>query len=132
MPWLLLLGGVVVVVLCGQRILHRHQLQSDGSTTSATVKWATMTGARSNQIQVSYRDAEGKSWTKDFAVFSSQYKAGQSVDVVYLPINPQIAMLGPREAGVTSAQEAVGGAVGGLAVFLSAVWLLAARLWRRP
>lgn len=132
LPGLLLLAGVVVVALCAQRLLHRQQLQSDGRTISGTVKWATTTGARSNQVQVSYLDATGKGWTKDFPVFSSQYRAGQSVDVVYLPANPQIAVLGPMEAGVTGTQEAVGGAVGGLAVLIGAGWLFVVRLSRRP
>ena len=132
LPWLLVATGAVTVVLCGQRLLHRHQLQSDGRATSAIVKWATTTGARSNQIQVVFRDASGKDWTKDFAVFSSQYEAGQSVDVVYLPVNPQVAILGPREAGVTTKQEAVGAAAGSLALLTGVAWLLSARLRRRP
>lgn len=126
LPWVLLGAGVVIVVLCGQRLLDRHRLQSDGKVTSAVVRWATTTGARSNQIQVAFSDGNGKIWTKDFVVFSKQYRSGQAVDVVYLPANPRIAILGPEEVGVTTTQEAVGGALGGLAVFVSAGWLLAA------
>ena len=62
----------------------------------------------------------------DPCVFSTQYKAGQSVDIVYLPANPRIAILGPREAGVTSAQEGVGIAVGALFALIGAGWLFAA------
>ena len=131
LPWLLVAAGAVIVVLCAQRLLHRHQLQSDGRQTSALVMWATTTGARSNQIQVIFRDASGKEWTKDFAVFSSQYKAGQTVDVVYLPVNPQVAILGPVEAGVTTRQEAVGAATGSLSLLTGAGWLLSTRLRRR-
>ena len=125
LPWVLLAAGGISVVLCGQRLLDRHRLQSHGRVTSAVVQWATTTGARSNQIQVAFRDSSGKNWTKDFAVFSTQYRTGQPVEVVYLPADPQIAILGPGEAGVTSTQEAVGSAVGGVAVFISAGWLLA-------
>ena len=125
LPWLLLAAGAVVVVLCGHRIYDRHQLESDGRAASAIVTWATTTGAKSNQIRVVYRDAKGKDWTKDFEVFSSQYQAGQSVDIVYLPANPQIAILGPREAGATGTQEAVGIAVGALFAFIGAGWLFA-------
>ena len=125
LPWMLLAAGVIIIVLCGQRLLDRHRLQSDGRVTSAVVQWATTTGARSNQIQVAFRDSSGKNWKKDFAVFSTQYSTGQSVEVVYLPANPQIAILGPGEAGVTNTQEAVGSAVGGVAVFMGAGWLLA-------
>ena len=131
LPWMLLAAGVVTVVLCGQRLLDRHRLQSDGRVTPAVVKWATTTGARSNQIQVAFRDSTGRNWTKNFAVFSTQYSTGQSVEVVYLPANPQIAILGPMEAGVTSTQEAVGSAVGGVAVFIGAGWLLATLRGRR-
>ena len=130
-PWLLVAAGAVIVVLCAQRLLHRHQLQSDGRQTSALVMWATTTGARSNQIQVIFRDASGKEWTKDFVVFSSQYKAGQSVDVVYLPVNPRVAILGPAEAAVTTRQESVGAAAGSLALLMGAGWLLSTRLRRR-
>ena len=125
LAWILLAAGVVTVTLCGQRFLDRHRLQSDGRLTSAVVKWATTTGARSNQIQVAYRDASAKTWTRDFAVFSTQYRVGQSIDVAYLPANPQIAILGPREAGVRSTQEAVAGALGVAALFVGAGWLLA-------
>jgi Protein of unknown function (DUF3592) len=131
LPWLLVATGAVTVVLSGQRLLHRHQLQTDGRPTSAIVQWVTTTGARSNQIEVAFRDASGKEWTKDFAVFSSQYRAGQSVGVVYLPINPQVAILGLREAGVTTRQEAVGAAAGSLALLTGAGWLVSARLRRR-
>ena len=125
LPWMLLAVGVATVVLCGQRLLDRHRLQTDSRMTSAVVRWATTTGARSNQIQVAFRDTSGKNRTKDFAVFSAQYRTGQSVDVVYLPTKPQVAILGPREPGVTSTQEAVGTGVGGLALFIGAGWLLA-------
>ena len=108
LPWLLLAAGAVVVALCGQRVCDRHQLEIEGRAASAIVEWATTTGSRSNQIQVAYRDANGGDWTKVFEVFSTQYKAGQSVDIVYLPTNPQIAILGRREVGITSAQEGVG------------------------
>ena len=131
LPWLLVATGTVTAVLCGQRLFHRHQLQYDGRPASAIVKWATTTGTRSNQIRVVFRDDGGKDWTRDFAVLSSQYKAGQSVDVVYLPVNPQVAILGPREAGVTTRQEAVGAAAGSLAL-LAGAWLLSAPLRRRP
>ena len=123
LPWPLLAAGSVVIVLCAHRLLDRQQLQSNGRTTTAIVKWATRTGARSNQIQVAFRDATGKKWTKDFAVLSTQYRPGQSADLVYLPSNPQIAILGPTEAGVTSMQEVVGAAVGALVVLVSAGWL---------
>jgi hypothetical protein len=126
-PWLLLAAGSMMLVLCARRLLDRQELQIHGLTTAAIVEWATTTGARSNQLQVVFRDADGRSWAKVFAVYSSQYITGQSVDVVYLPRDPEIAMLGAKEAGVKSGQEALGAALGGLAVLISAAWLAALR-----
>jgi hypothetical protein len=129
LPWIVLATGVVVVYVSYHRIRDRSRLQADGVAASGVVKWASSIGSgTSNQsfrISVVYQDRAGREWTRYFTVFSSQYRPGQTVDVVYLPTSPEIAVLGRNEAGETHAHDRLAAVIGVLAVLAGVVmvWL---------
>jgi len=106
--------------------------------TSGVVQWASATGGGSSnnyRIRVLYHDTAGQPWSKYFTVFSSQYKAGQLVEVMYLPGHPATVLLGKSEAGVTRAHELIASAIGIMALLVgglpAAVMRLTARDQRR-
>jgi hypothetical protein len=129
LPWLVLATGLVVVYVSYHRIRDRSRLETDGVEASGVVKWASSTGmGRSNQsfrISVAYQDRAGREWTRYFTVFSSQYRAGQVVDVLYLPTSPEIAVLRSNDAGETHAHDRLAAVSGVLAVLAGGVmvWL---------
>jgi hypothetical protein len=129
LPWIVLATGLVVVYVSYHRIRDRSRLEAEGVAASGVVKWASSTGmGRSNQsfrISVAYRDRAGREWSRYFTVFSSQYRAGREVDVLYLPTSPEIAVLSRNEAGETHAHDRLAAVIGVLAVLAGVVmvWL---------
>jgi hypothetical protein len=116
LPAIILAVGLIALYVGYSRMSERSLLEKEGMMTSGVVEWAGG-GARSYySIRVRYRDGSGREWTRYFAVFSSQYRAGQSVEVVYLRTNPEVVMLGSHEAGETHGQEVVASVLGGIAV----------------
>ena len=86
----------MVCYLSFQRIRDRSRLEAEGVMTSGVVQWASATGGGSSnnyRIRVLYHDTAGQPWSKYFTVFSSQYKAGQLVEVMYLPGHPATVLL---------------------------------------
>lgn len=125
LPWIVLVTGLVVGYVSYHRIRDRSRLEAEGVAASGVVKWATSLGSgTSNQsfrINVVYQDRVGREWTRFFTVFSSQYREGQVVDILYLPTSPEIAVLGRNEAGETHAHDTVAAIIGALAVLAGVV-----------
>ena len=125
LPWIFLVSGILFLYIGYRRTQDRSRLETVGVRGTGTVQWATATGRTSNRIRVDYRDANGNSWTKDFTVFSSQYSPGESVRVLYLPSDPQVAMLGSEEAGETRRQDVITLGAGALFSLVGLVWVWA-------
>jgi hypothetical protein len=126
LPWIILATGLVVVCVSCHRILDRSRLEAEGVAASGVVKWASTIGSgTSKRISVVYQDRAGHEWTRYFTVFSSQYRAGQVVDVVYLPTSPEIAVLRRNEAGETHTHDKLAAVSGAVAVLAGVVmiWL---------
>jgi hypothetical protein len=129
LPWIILATGLTAAYLSYQRIYDRYRFDADGIATSGVVVWASTIGTgTSNQsfrIRVVYRDTAEREWTRYFTVFSSQYREGQAVDVVYLPTNPEIAALGSKEAGETHGQDVLAAVISAIAILVGGimVWL---------
>ncbi len=124
LPPIILVAGLVTSYLSYQRIHDRSLLESEGVLATGVVKWASSTGGQSNQtyrISVAYPDGSGREWRRYFTVFSSQYKPGQSVEVVYLPANPEVALLGRHEAAETHTQDLIAAVVGVIATIVGGI-----------
>ena len=78
-----------------------------------------------------FEDIGKHPWHKNFEVTCSQYHAGQTVEVVYLPAQPATAMLSRREAGIPPRQDAIGAVIGGCLAIFGAVFALRF-FFRRP
>ena len=134
LPWIILASGLIASVPSCQRIHDRYRLETDGIAVSGVVVWSsnigTGTSNQSFRIKVAYRDAAAREWTRFFTVFSSQYRTGETVDLVYLPTDPEIAMLGGKEAGETHGQDLLAAGISALAVLAGGilVWLRRKRL----
>jgi hypothetical protein len=127
LPVIILAAGLIASYVCYQRLHNRYMLETEGIAASGVVKWASGTGGRSGnsyRISVGYPDRSGHEWLQYFTVFSGQYRAGQAVEVIYLPANPETALLGKREAGETRSQDLFGLVAGIIAVLIGAVMAL--------
>jgi hypothetical protein len=128
LPPIILVAGLVVSYVSYQRIYDRSLLATEGVVAAGVVKWASTTGGQSNQsyrISVSYLDSNRHEWTRYFTVFSSQYRAGQSVTVTYLPANPDVALLGSNESGETHVHDVIAAVIGVIAVVVGGIMTLA-------
>jgi len=127
LPAIILAVGLIASYVCYQRLHNRSLLETEGIAASGVVKWASSTGGRSGnsyRISVGYPDRSGHEWLQYFTVFSGQYRAGQAVEVIYLPANPETALLGKSEAGETRSQDLFGLVAGIIAVLIGAVMAL--------
>lgn len=111
LPAIVLVLGLTVASVSYQRIHDRSLLASEGVMATGVVRRAS-SSTKSNTISVGYRDGNEREWSKDFAVSSSQYRPGQSVEILYLPANPKVALLGSHEAGATHAQDIYAAVIG--------------------
>ncbi len=134
LPWIIVATGLIVVGMSYQRIHDRYRLEAEGIAVPGVVEWASTLGGTSNQsfrIRVAYQDKTGRTWRQYFSVFSSQYRAGEEVDVVYLPTDPETALLGTKEAGETHVHDMVAAVIGTLALLIGGVMLWLRRASRR-
>jgi hypothetical protein len=120
LPAIVLALGLTVAAVSCQRIHDRSLLASEGVMVTGVVRRAS-SSTRSNTISVGYRDSNEREWSKDFAVSSSQYRPGQSVEILYLPANPRVALLGSHEAGATHAQDIYAAVIGVILLAAGAV-----------
>jgi hypothetical protein len=135
LPWIVFATGLIVLYVSYERIHDRYRVEADGVTVSGVVEWTSTVGTgTSNQsfrIKVVYQDLTGREWTRYFTVFSSQYRAGQAVDVVYLPSSPEIAILGKNEAGERHFHDMLAAVSGVVAVLIGSVMVWLRRAARR-
>src|SRR5271165_1464154 len=105
LPWVFLLGGLIASGILYRD--HREQalLKENGFRTTGTVEWASQYSKPcSSSVRVAFTDQHANAFTKYFNLCSRQYRPGESIEVIYLPANPEVASLSAREA-ITSAAE---------------------------
>jgi hypothetical protein len=126
--WVFFLGGLIASGALHKD--HREQvlLKENGLQTSGTVEWSSRYSKPcSSSVRVVFTDRKGLTFTKYFNVCSRQYRPGESIDVVYLPADPEVASLSANEAIASGTQKSVGMVVAVLFTVVGAALLIALR-----
>jgi hypothetical protein len=127
-PWVFFLGGLIASGALYRD--HREQvlLKEQGLQTTGKVEWTSLySKSCSSSIRVTFADRNAKAFTKYFNVCSRQYRPGETVDVIYLPANPEVASLSAREAIGSGTRKTVGMVVAVLVTAIGAALLIALR-----
>jgi hypothetical protein len=127
-PWVLFLGGLLASGALYKD--HREQvlLKEQGLQTTGIVEWTSLYSKPcSSSIRVAYADRNAKAFTKYFNVCSRQYRPGETVDVIYLPANPEVASLSAREAIMSGTRKMVAMVVAVLVTAIGAALLIGLR-----
>jgi hypothetical protein len=127
-PWVFFVGGLIASGVLYKD--HREQalLKEQGLQTIGKVEWTSLYSKPcSSSIRVAFRDRNAKAFTKYFNVCSSQYRPGESVEVIYLPANPEVASLSAREAIASGTEKTVAVVVAMLFTVIGATLLIALR-----
>jgi LPXTG-motif cell wall-anchored protein len=127
-PWVFFVGGLIASGVLYKD--HREQvlLKEQGLQTTGKVEWTSLySKSCSSSIRVTFVDRNAKPFTKYFNVCSRQYRPGETVDVIYLPANPEVASLSAREAITPGTQKTVGMVVAALLALIGAALLFALR-----
>jgi hypothetical protein len=128
LPWVPLLGGLIVAGALYKDHREQSLLKEQGLRTTGTIQWSSRYAKPcSSSIRVVYTASNGQALRKYFSVCSSQYRPGESIDVIYLPADPDVARLAAHEAVVSDAQKMVGAVVAALLIIGGAALLIAFR-----
>jgi len=131
--WVFLLGGLIASGALYKGYREQILLKENGLRTTGTVEWSSRYSKPcSSSVRVAFADRNAKAFTKYFNVCSGQYQPGESVEVIYLPADPKVAILSANEAITPGAEKTVGMVVAVLSVVVGAALLIALRRknWR--
>jgi hypothetical protein len=127
-PWVLFLGGLIASGALYKDYREQVLLKEQGMQTTGKVEWTSLYSKPcSSSVRVAFADRNAKAFTKYFNVCSHQYRPGETVDVIYLPANPEVASLSAREAITSGTRKMVGMVVAVLFAVVGATLLIALR-----